>query len=128
LIRGHASRGRPGFRLCRGNGAVQLLRCFGQLGVVKAAEEKGRVRQVLKRLGAAVEVGLQVLKADPVGGHRVLREVEHVLAHEVEELTGVLEVSTLGLDNAVFVALVIILCDRLCDRLCGRGSGVGGHG
>src|SRR6185312_8850682 len=69
----------------------------------QSAEEQWRVRQVLQRLGAAVQVGLQVLEADPVARHRVLREREDVLAHQVEELAGALKVRALARDDAAFI-------------------------
>jgi hypothetical protein len=94
-------------------------------------EEQRCVRQVLQRLGAAVQVGLQVLEADPVAGHRVLREREDVLAHQVEELAGALKVRALARDDAVpgVVACRVSFTVAIRGgRLYGRGPGVGGHG
>ena len=112
-------------------GAGEVVVCLGELGVVKPAEEQRRVGQVLQRLGPAVKVGLQVLKADPVGGHRVLREREDVLAHEVEELAGAPQMGALASDDAVpgvidgSAGAAVTVCG---GRLRGRWPGVGGHG
>jgi hypothetical protein len=104
----------------------------GQLAVIKAAEEQWRVRQVLQRLGPAVQVGLEELERDAVACHRVLGQLEGVLAHQVEELAGAGQMGALGLDDAVldrvggsgFVGRVALVG---CPG-CGRWPGVGGHG
>ena len=123
-------------------GPGEVFVCLGELGVVEPAEEQRRVRQVLQRLGPAVKVGLQVLKADPVAGHRVLREREDVLAHEVEELAGALQVGALARDDASppgarpssppacprRSSVLSALLSLSAAVLCGRWPGVGGHG
>ena len=98
-----------------------------QLRVIEAAEEQRRVRQVIQRLGAAPEIGLQVLQADPVAGHRVLREFKDVLAHQAEELTGTREMGPLLFDGVIFSRREVVLVG--CGgRFRGRRPGVGGHG
>jgi hypothetical protein len=82
----------------------------GLLAIVQAAEEQRRVRQILQRLGAAVQVGLEVLKGHPVGGHGI--DGEHVLPHEPEVLARLDEMGALCADDRIFAVV----------------PGVGGHG
>jgi hypothetical protein len=72
----------------------------GLPGVVEAAEEQGRVGDVLQRLGPVVQVGLEVLQRDPVAGHR--REREHVLAHQVEVLARAPQLIAFGNQDGVW--------------------------
>jgi hypothetical protein len=74
----------------------------GQLAVVQPAEEERRVRHVLQRFGPAVQLELEVLEAYLVAGHRVLGELENVLAHDVEQLAGPGQVGPLIRDHPVF--------------------------
>ncbi len=80
-------------------------RAFGQLisgitarqgarQVIETAEEQRRVRQVLERLRAPVQVGFQVLLGDRVTAHRAQRQ--HVRAHQAEELPGLAQMVALG--------------------------------
>jgi hypothetical protein len=108
-------------------GADEVLVLLRQLAVVEAAEEQRRVRQVLQRLRPAVQVGLEELEADPVARHRVLRELEHVLAHQVEELAGVHQVGALRLDHRAWIGWIGVTV-VVCDRSRGPWPGVDGHG
>jgi hypothetical protein len=101
-------------------GEVHVRR--GQLAVVEAAEEQRRVRQVLQRLGPPVQVGLQVLEADPVAGHRVLRQRQRVVPHQVQELAGTREVGALVGDDPVLSNPV------LSNLVFGSSVLGGGHG
>ncbi len=112
--------------------AAEVLVGPGQLGVVEPAEEQRRVRQVLERLGAAVQVGLEILQADPVACHRVAREAEDVLPHQVQVLARPREVGPLRLDDGVFTVVVLVLVSDVAAGVVvdvrGHGPGVGGHG
>jgi hypothetical protein len=80
------------------------------IAIVQAAEEQRGVRQVLQRLGTAVQVGLEVLKGHPVARHGV--DGEHVLPHQPEVLAGLDEMDALGADDRIFAVV----------------TGVSGHG
>ena len=108
LLAGHRLGGTPG--VAAGTRAASLRHVSASLrpgarGVVEPAEEQRRVRQVDQRLGAVVQVGLEVLLGDRVAAHRAQRE--HVLAHEPQELARAAQVIPFGDQNGIVAAGVL---------------------
>jgi len=93
-------------RAIRAAGArAGLARVIWPDRVVEQAEEQRRVRQVDQGLGAAVQVGLEVLLGDRVAAERSQRE--HVLAHEAQELSRAAQVVPFGDQDGIVPVRII---------------------